>query len=242
MTEAPYRVRLLLLRHGRVANHRGDVPLTDVGRAQGVAAGDWFAREKFQIAGLLSGETVRTRATAAAFAAGYRAASNELKIPEPQVSFALRNPDLYLGGQRINMGEGAATLAALAQGVGVEEVRESSLYSALLDADDRVGFWLESGNVPGDDATDVGRRIDVFARSLGDVPGWRGQTVVAVTHSPVLRAVRLRHWSDYSKEPPFLHGYELVVDHSGGLTLSAFVTNTGDIPATSRPGSEELRS
>lgn len=236
VSEPAHLVKLLLLRHGRVANHRGDVPLTEEGTAQADAAGRWFAANEIDVAALLSGETRRAKDTADAFAAGYRSVSVEREIPDSVVSHALRNPDLYLGGQRVNMGEGAAMLAAQVPGVTEEDVVAEPFFAGFLEAADRIGYWLESGNVPGDDAHTVGRRIDAFARSLADVPGWRGRTVVAVTHSPVLRAVRLHHHAIYSREPPFLHGFSLTVARDGGLALHPFSTDTGDIPATSSPG------
>lgn len=231
-----HAARLLLLRHGRVAHHRGDVPLTELGVAQAEAAGRWFGTEQIEIAGLLSGETLRTTDTAEHFAAGYRAASGGLPIPEPVVSFGLRNPDLYLGGQRINLGEGAEFLASQSPGVDAASVEDSVFYGGLLTAKDRVGYWLEHANVPGELASDVGRRVDVLARSLIDTAQWRGKTVVAITHSPVLRAVRFHHSGAYSKEPPFLHGYSLTLAHDGRIEFADFETNLGDVPTTSRPG------
>ncbi len=227
-------LRLLLLRHGQVPHHRADVAPTDLGMAQADAAGRWFGRQQVDIACLFSGETRRTRDTASGFAAGVRAAGGE--TPDPLVSTALRNPDLFLGGHRINMGEGAAFLAAQSPEVTEADVEASTFYGAFITAPERIGFWLEHGNPPGENARSVGRRVDDFARSLADVPSWAGRTVVAITHSPVLRAVRYHHWGDYSREPPFLHGYALTLGPEGGLTLSSFATDTGDLAPTSRPG------
>lgn len=235
MSDEERAVRLVLLRHGRVAHHRGDVPLTEVGEAQADAAGRWFATQGIEVAGLLTGETNRTRDTAKRFAASYRAAGAGLDIPDPVVSFGLRNPDLYLGGHRINLGEGEEFLASQVDGVEPSTVAASVFYGALLRASDRVGYWLEHGNVPGESAHEVGRRVDVLARSLVDVESWRGRTVVAITHSPVLRAVRLQHIGGYSKEPPFLHGYSLTLCR-GALEFDEFTTDLGDLPTTSRPG------
>lgn len=235
MSDNDQSVRLLLIRHGRVAHHRGDVPLTDLGVAQSEAAGRWFGSEGIEVAGLLSGETLRTRDTADRFVAAYRGAS-DLPVPDPVISFGLRNPDLYLGGHRINLGEGAPFLASQVAGVDEAAVEQSAFYGGLLTAKDRVGYWLEHGNVPGETAHDVGRRVDVLARSLVDVAAWRGKTVVAMTHSPVLRAVRLHHEGFYSKEPPFLHGYSLVASPQGAVTFEEFATDLGDVPTTNRPG------
>ncbi len=234
------RVRVVLLRHGQVANHRGDVPLTELGVSQALAAGRWFADQGIEIACLLSGETHRTIDTARAFAAGLREEGGI--VPDPVVSFALRNPDLYLGGHRINMAEGAPALAAQSPQINETDVGNSVFFHDFVRAGDRVGYWLEHGNPPGDTARDVGVRLDRFARSLADVPAWIGRTVVAITHSPVLRAVRYHHWGDYSKEPPFLHGYSLTVGADGDLGLTAFATSTGDIPATATPGPGVVRT
>ncbi|MEM7341312.1 MAG: histidine phosphatase family protein [Actinomycetota bacterium] len=233
-SEGPWRVRVLLLRHGQVANHKGDVPLTPTGEAQADAAGRWFADQEIAVATVLSGETLRTRHTADGFVAGYRAAGGD--VADPVVSVALRNPDLYLGGHRINMAEGAEALAAQSPAMRAADVERSVFFAGFMTAPDRVAHWLEHPDPPGDDAVGVGRRIDRFAMSLADVPAWEGATVVAVTHSPVLRAVRLNHWNEYSKEPPFLHGYALTVGLDGDLTMTAVATGTGDIPATAAPG------
>ena len=235
MSDEGQTVRLIMLRHGRVAHHRGDVPLTDMGIAQTEAAGAFFASEGIEVAGVLSGETIRTRDTADRFVASYRDAC-DLPIPDPVVSFGLRNPDLYLGSHRINLGEGAESLASQADGVEPAAVEASTFYSGLMTASDRVGYWLEHGNVPGENAHDVGRRVDVLARSLVDVESWRGKTVVAVSHSPVMRAVRFHHTGAYSKEPPFLHGYSLTLGESGLLDFDYFETDLGDVPTTTRPG------
>lgn len=242
-TKNPTAVRAVLLRHGQVPHHRGDVGLTDMGTAQAEAAGRWFASQGVTIAGLLSGETARTRDTAAAFAAGYRSVDAAPSIPDPHVSFALRNPDLYIGGHRVQMAEGAAAIAAQAHGVEQADIHASPFFEELITAPERVGFWLEHPNPPGEDAHDVARRIVDFVRSLGAGVGRDGGTVVAITHSPVLRAVRLSFENIYTREPPFLHGFELTAGPTGRVLFSPFETDTGDIPTTAKPGVgfEEIR-
>lgn len=232
-------VRVLLLRHGQVANHMSDTPLTSLGTEQSTLAGEWFASSGLIANAVFSGETNRAKDTATSFIEGCRSKGGT--IPDNDVTMALRNPDLYLGGHRINMGQGSEWLAEQAASVVPADVEAQSWYTGLMEADDRVGYWLEHANPPGDTARAVGERIDVFARSCADVPGWRGGTVVAVTHSPVLRAVRFHHWGDFSREPPFLHGYSLELRENGSLSLSEFATETGDIPATSRPGPGIIR-
>ncbi|WP_420619304.1 phosphoglycerate mutase family protein [Candidatus Poriferisocius sp.] len=229
-------VRVILLRHGQVAHHRSDVGLTDLGVAQSEAAGRWFAEQGVEIECLLSGETARTLDTATAFAAGYRGVAGSPELPEPVVGFALRNPDLYLGGHRVNIAEGAEAIAAQAPGISPEDVVSSPFFGKLISAEERVGYWLEHPNPPGEDAHAVAWRVVSFVRSLGDGAGRAGATVVAITHSPVLRAVRLGFENVYTREPPFLHGFSLIAGRTGDITFSLFETDTGDIPATSKPG------
>ena len=202
-------------------------------------AGEWFASSGLAAQAVMSGETIRAKDSAKFFIDGCRSAGGT--IPDATVSFGLRNPDLYLGGQRINMGEGAEALAAQSPAVVASDVEQQDWYVGLLEADDRVGYWLQHPNPPGDTARAVGQRIDTFVRSCADVPSWRGGCVVAMTHSPVLRAVRFHHWGEFTREPPFLHGYSLELGESGELTLQTFATETGDIPATSRPGPGVVR-
>ena len=135
----------------------------------------------------------------------------------------------------------AAGCTAPAPSTEPADVEAVAFYTELMTASERVGYWLEHPDPPGDDAADVGKRIDRFTRSLADVPAWRGRTVVAVTHSPVLRAVRLRHEGVYTREPPFLHGYSLTLGLDDRLHFDTVTTDTGDIPATSRPGPGVVR-
>ena len=235
-SEGGRAVQAVLLRHGQVAHHRSDVGLTDLGVAQAEAAGRWFAEGGVEIECLLSGETARTLDTATAFAAGYRGVAGSPELPEPAVSFALRNPDLYLGGHRVNIAEGAEAIAGQAPGISAEDVVRSPFFGELIGAEERVGYWLKHPNPPGEDAHGVAGRIVSFVRSLGDGAGRAGATIVAITHSPVLRAVRLGFENVYTREPPFLHGFSLIAGRTGDISFSLFETDTGDIPATSKPG------
>lgn len=228
-------MRLILLRHGQVPHHRGDVGLTDMGVAQAQAAGAWFARERIKVAALLSGETRRTMDSAAELAVGYRSVPGCPALPDPEVSFGLRNPDLYIGGHRVNLAEGAAAIAAQAPGVDEEQVTASPFFGPLITADERVGYWLAHPNPPGEDAHAVAGRVRALARSLADAYE-SDATVVAVTHSPVLRAVRLGFENRYTREPPFLHGFALEIPEMGAISFSMFETDTGDIPVTAKPG------
>ena len=92
--------KLYLLRHSIVASHRGDVPLTDEGREMARQAGLRLGASEKQIR-LLYGSTLRTRQTAESIAAGAVAAGASATAPRD--AFALRNPDIYVAGERVNM-------------------------------------------------------------------------------------------------------------------------------------------
>lgn len=205
-------MQLLLLRHAQVDGHRGDVPITDHGREQARRAGDWISRSGFgDIATVLYGGTRRTRETAEEIIAGL---GDEATLASPTDSFALRNPDLYLGGERVTMVSGADMFAAQVDWLSPDDVQQVPFFAEWLVHPERIGYWLRHTAPPGDDAVSVARRINCFARSLADVPQWRGRTVIAVTHSPVLRAVGLYLRGEDPGEPPYVGGYSFTVEGS----------------------------
>ena len=154
---------------------------------------------------VVSGETLRTRQTATAVAAGARRAGAD--VTEPRTAFALRNPDLYLGGERVDMVSSIGALAAQVPELG-EQAADSPFFSGFLAASDRIGFWLTHPAPPGDDAATVAARINAWAASLSDLPA--GQVTVGVTHSPVLRACGLALGADPG-EPAWVSGLRVQV-------------------------------
>lgn len=178
-------VTLFLLRHGEVASHKGDVPLTEEGAAFAVEVGRRLGSEHSQLH-VLSGSTLRTRQTAEAIAAG--ATESGAQVRGPRVAFGLRNPDLYVAGQRVDMVSSFAAVAAQLEDVDEAAAEKVPFFRDFVNASDRIGWWLRHPSPPGDSARSVRARIDAFAGSLRDLPG-AGATVVAVTHSPVLRSV-----------------------------------------------------
>jgi broad specificity phosphatase PhoE len=220
-------VRLILLRHGHVASHRGDVPVTEQGQAQARAAGRWFARQGEPLAALLTNPgTLRTRETAAALAGAYAGHGGQVDDPDPHPCFALRNPDLYLGGYHVSMVSSAEAYAEQVPPLTPDDVVAVPFFRTFLTHPDRVGYWLAHSHPPGDDALAVGRRVEVFARSLADVPRWRGRLVLGVTHSPLLRAVAVTFLGEDPGEPPFLHGYSLSLQPGGALQVTVVQPET----------------
>lgn len=211
--------RLLLLRHGEVASHRGDVALTATGHDQSVEAGRRLAARGTGPVRLLHGNTRRARETAVGVGAGLAAAG--VAVTGPAVAFALRNPDLYLAGDRVDMVSSAAAFADQVPGLTADDVSATPFFAGFLTAPERVGFWLRSATPPGDDAAAVAARIVHFARSLGN-PGVGADVVVAVTHSPVLRAVALGLLGEDPGEPPYLNGFEVRFGPDGTPAAAPF--------------------
>ena len=92
--------RLLLLRHGEVASHRGDVPVTDAGLEHAERSGKALGRPSPDPITVLFGGTRRSRETTEALIRGI---GDESRVDGPNDSFALRNPDMYVAGTRVNM-------------------------------------------------------------------------------------------------------------------------------------------
>jgi broad specificity phosphatase PhoE len=200
--------RLLLLRHGEVTSHRGDVAVTD----RGLEGAERLGRRLAATAGrlrVLTGGTLRARQTGAAIAAGARAAG--AAVDEPRVAFALRNPDIYVAGERVEMVSSPAALAEQVPGMTVDEAAAVPFFAAFFDHPDRIGWWLRLGQVPGEDAEALARRIDHFAASLPDRTAQPAELTVGVTHSPVLRACALANLGHDPGEPEWLTGLELSV-------------------------------
>ena len=208
--------RLLLLRHGEVPSHRGDVAVTDRGLDSAEQAGRRLATTAGRIR-VLTGETLRTRQTGAAVATGARAAG--AAVDEPRVAFALRNPDIYVAGERVDMVSSPAALAEQVPGMTVDEAAAVPFFAEFFAQPDRVGWWLRLADVPGDDAKVVARRIDHFAASLPDLTTQPAKLTVGVTHSPVLRACALAHLGRDPGEPEWLTGLELSVSSDRSIAV-----------------------
>jgi broad specificity phosphatase PhoE len=210
--------RLFLLRHGEVTSHRGDVPVTEAGLQTAVEVGRRLAGRADGPIRVISGETRRTRDTAAAVARGAEEAGAQ--VLEDGVAFALRNPDLYLAGVRVDMVSSAGAFAAQVSGFTEADVAKVPFFAEWLTAPDRVGWWVRHPEPPGDDAAAVAGRIRTFAGSLADRADDTAFTV-AVTHSPVLRACALEVAGSDIGEPAWLAGVqaEIGADRSVALTV-----------------------
>ena len=205
-------MRLYLLRHGEVASHRGNVPITEAAERKAHGVGVWFGEHVDRPIRLLAGETTRAVDTAAHLGRGVTSTGG--RVSGPEVAFALRNPDLYVSGVRVNMVSSAETLAAQVDGLTADDVADLDFFPDFFASPDRIGWWLSHENPPGETAAQVANRMRKFIASLDDRTGVYADVVVAVTHSPLLRAVGLDHLGRDIGEPPWITGLLLTVDGS----------------------------
>lgn len=211
--------RLILLRHGEVASHRGDVPVTPAGLDHAEHSGKALGHDIDGRFTVLFGGTRRTRETAEAIVRGIGVART---TPRPIDSFALRNPDLYLAGSRVNMVSSYAALAEQVPGMDQAQAEANPWWSGFITSADRIGWWLHHHNPPGDSGGQVAARVLQFATSLTDAGPWAEATVIGVTHSPVLRAL-LQHASGADPgEPAYVTGAEIRVAVGADPQINAF--------------------
>src|SRR4051794_33485761 len=208
--------RLYLLRHGEVTSHRGDVPVTEEGLATAMEVGRRLAGRTDGAIRVISGETRRTLDTAAAVARGARQAGAE--VIEEGVAFALRNPDLYLAGVRVNMVSSEAAFAEQIPGFTEADVAKVTFFNDWLTVPDRVGWWVRHPDPPGDDAAAVAKRIRAWAASFADRDD-PAEFTVAIPHSPVLRAVAGDATGSDPGEPEWLAGLEAEIDTDRSVRL-----------------------
>lgn len=210
--------RLILLRHGEVASHRGDVPVTEPGLAHAELTGKVLGGIDGRFT-VLFGGTRRTRETADALCRGI---GDQDRTGDPIESFALRNPDLYLAGTRVNMVSSHAALAEQVPGMSEAEAEASDWWSTFISHNDRIGWWLHDSNPPGDTARDVAIRLLRFAASLTDPGPTNATAVIGVTHSPVLRAVLHHATGTDPGEPPYVTGVQITTAGSAGARIQEF--------------------
>jgi broad specificity phosphatase PhoE len=218
-------VRLYLLRHGEITSHRGDLPITAAAEEQAFSVGRGFGHREAGPITVLSGETRRAMDTAAHLARGVIDAGGD--VIGPKVAFALRNPDLYVAGVRVNMVSSADALAEQLEGLSAEDVASLEFFPTFFDSPDRIGWWLAHLSPPGEDARSVTARVESFAGSLVDPIPDKPEVVVAVTHSPLLRAVASHSLGHDIGEPPWVSGLLMFVDDDRNTTVEVHDPGAG---------------
>jgi broad specificity phosphatase PhoE len=117
----------------------------------------------------------------------------------------------------------AAALAEQVPGMTEDEAAVVPFFAKFFSHPDRIGWWLRLGDVPGDDAEALARRIDHFAASLPDRTTQPAGLTVGVTHSPLLRACALAHLGHDPGEPQWLTGLELSVRPDRSIAVCWYV-------------------
>ena len=160
--------------------------------------------------------TLRTRQTveeiraSMAEALGPDGSADLLEVTE---QWAIRNPDLYVAGQRVEMVSSAEALAQQlsAPPVDPETLSEHPFFREFWASPDRIGYWVEHPDPPGEGTVAVARRQMTFATSLLDKQEDRPVRYVLATHSPVLRAILLRYLGEDPGEPGHLEPIDLTL-------------------------------
>lgn len=215
------------VRHGKIASHRGDTPLTDEGRKQSEAFAQRLSTEltEGERVSFLYAPTRRTRETAEIIYSTLRTMleqADSRQLLAPVEHWAVRNPDIYVAGSRIEL---VSTPEAV-----VEQLPEASLSAQELanlpflhgfwSAPDRIGYWVKHPNPPGEDANTVARRLLTFAVSLLDVQSQQPRRYICVTHSPVMRAFLRRYLTGRDiGEPEHLESVDLHFAADRTLTI-----------------------
>lgn len=158
--------------------------------------------------------TLRTRQTVQEIRAGMEETldpGSGVDLLEVSEQWAIRNPDLFVAGQRVEM---VSSVEALAEQLSNPPVDRATLmghpfFEPFWASTDRIGFWLGLPDPPGEDPAAVARRQMTFAMSLMEVGRNRPARYVLSTHSPVLRAILLCYLTQDPGEPEYLEPIDL---------------------------------
>ena len=229
-TQTPLRVHWV--RHGKVSSHQGDVPVTDDGLFQAEAVGRQLAEEVSPDEDIffLYAPTRRTRETAVAIRNGmevglgnaYAQREQQRHLFAPTEHRALRSPDLYVGGNRVEMVSSAQAMAeqTASYGIDAERLLEIPFLRGFWEVHDRIGYWVNHPDPPGEDADAAARRVLTFATSLLDLPQVRPRRYICVTHSPIMRAFLRRYLlGEDPGEPGYGESIDMLFAENGSLTL-----------------------
>jgi broad specificity phosphatase PhoE len=196
------------------------VPITAAAERQAFEVGRALARRESGPILIMSGETRRATGTAAHLARGVTEGGGQ--VVGPQVAFALRNPDLYLAGVRVDMVSSLEAFADQVEGLKAGDVASMDFFPEFIESPDRIGWWLKHDAPPGEDARSLAARIRSFAASLVAAAPGRADVVVAVTNSPLVRAVGLDLLGRDIGEPPWVSGLLLEVGDDGPPSAEVF--------------------
>jgi broad specificity phosphatase PhoE len=213
-------------RHAEISSHRGDLPATSAGLVRAEEVGRALAGscpEGARVA-FLHAPTIRTVQTAEALRRGLRdalPASCGVDLREPAVERAIRNPDVYVAGHRVEM---VSSFDAVAEQLPAgamtrDELERHEFFSRFIASPDRIGMWVADDDPAGERADEVAWRFWTWARSVRDTERPYPRRFVCVTHSGPLRAIVRRYvLGDDPGEPEYVEAVELAFDEDGSAT------------------------
>jgi broad specificity phosphatase PhoE len=192
--------------------------LTEEGLAQARERGRVLAEDisPGEVVHFMHAPTLRTQQTVEEVRASMKEAlgsDSSVEILEVSEQWAIRNPDIFVAGQRVEM---VSSIEALAEQLSAPPVDSEALanhpfFRAFLASTDRIGYWVEHPDPPGEDTVAVARRQMTFATSLLDKHEDRLVRYILATHSPVLRAILLCYLGEDPGEPGHLEPIELTL-------------------------------
>jgi broad specificity phosphatase PhoE len=210
-------------RHAEIPSHRGDLPATTAGldRAETVGAGLADACPAGSQVEFLHAPTIRTVQTAEALRRGVGRglpAGSGVRLGAPRVERAVRNPDLYVAGHRVEMVSSMDAVAAQLPDDALtrDELERNGFFGRFVTSPDRIGMWIADEDPPGERADDVALRFFTWGRSLLDTARPHARRYVCVTHSGPMRALLRRYVLGHDPgEPEYLEAVELSFDAGG---------------------------
>ena len=219
-TDSQPPVALWFFRHAEIPSHRGDLPATSAGlvHAENVGAALAGTCPPDARVAFLHAPTVRTVQTAEALRRGLDRAlptDTAVELDAVRVEQAIRNPDLYVAGHRVEMVSAIDAVAAQLpdEALTRPELERNAFFSRFLTSPDRVGMWVDDVDPPGERSVDVARRVITWARSLLDTARPYARRYVCVTHSGPMRALLRHHVLGHDPgEPEYVEPVELTFD------------------------------
>jgi broad specificity phosphatase PhoE len=149
-------------------------------------------------------------------------ADPKIALLAPAEHAALRNPDIYVAGTRVELVSTAEALAEQlpSSGLAPEQLSQLPFFQGFWSDPDRIGYWVNHPNPPGEDADTVARRLLAFTVSLLDLPREQPRRYICVTHSPTMRAFLRRYLLGKDPgEPDYLETMDLSFAPDDTLSL-----------------------
>ncbi len=220
----------MVIRHGSVADHQGDVALTPEGQRLAFDAGIRLS-EKIgdgQTASILYAPSERTRATAEEMALGladglHRSARSTVRIALPCAEPAIRNFHFVIAGQQLPPTDAMhPSFPAAAE----QDPYLKAFWSAK---EDRIGYWMSHPSEHAESPAAVAARLNVFFQSLLDVAF--PDVSMLVTHSGPMRAFLRAVFGADPGEPEFCEWFLVNMSgvHYRGGTASLLARNGSSV-------------